>query len=165
MIETQRLPNLGEGIESGVVVGVLVAPGDQVSAGQALFELEADKVTVEVPATVDGRIREIFALMGSEVRVGDRMADIECQAAAADVSAGEAVKIDEIPTGPVRVDRLDTIEGQRKQPAADTAMVPIRADDHPPRRGLPHDAWRGSWGWISAPSPARTDGDASADRT
>jgi len=57
MIETQRLPNLGEGIESGVVVGVLVAPGDQVSTGQALFELEADKVTVEVPATVDGRIR------------------------------------------------------------------------------------------------------------
>ena len=94
MIETQRLPNLGEGIESGVIVGVLVAPGDQVSTGQMLFELEVDKVTVEIPATVDGRIRELFAVMGSEVRVGDRMADIECRAAAAKVSAGEAVKID-----------------------------------------------------------------------
>ena len=135
MIETQRLPNLGEGIESGMIVGVLVAPGDQVSTGQMLFELEVDKVTVEIPVTVDGRIRELFVVMGSEVRVGDRMADIECRAAAADVSAGEAFKIDEMPTDPVRVDRLDTIEGQRKQPAPDIATVPIRADDHPAPAG------------------------------
>jgi len=135
MIETQRLPNLGEGIESGVIIGVLVAPGDQVSTGQILFELEVDKVTVEIPATVDGRIRELFTVMDSEVRVGDRMADIECRAAAAGVSAGEAVKIDEMPTDPVRVDRLDTTGGQRKQPTADTATVPLQADDHPAPAG------------------------------
>lgn len=131
MIETQRLPNLGEGIESGVVVGVLVAPGDRVSAGQTLFELEIDKVTVEVPATVDGRVRELIAVMGSEVRVGDRMADIEYQAVEADVSAEETVKTDAAPTNPVRVNRSDTLRESRRPSAESAAMVPTLADDLP----------------------------------
>ncbi len=135
MIETQRLPNLGEGIESGVVVGVLVAPGDQVSAGQALFELEADKVTVEVPATVDGRIREIFALMGSEVRVGDRMADIECAGITTDVISGETVETDGAPTDPIPVNRSDTVEEQPGQSSESAATLPTQADDHPAPAG------------------------------
>ena len=136
MIETQRLPNLGEGIESGVIIGVLVAPGDRVSAGQTLFELEVDKVTVEVPATVDGRIRELIAVVGSEVRVGDRMAEIECQAATADTSAEEVAETDEAPTDPVRAERSDTLGKERRRHFPETtATVPSRMDDHPAPAG------------------------------
>jgi len=135
MIEAQRLPNLGEGIESGVVVGVLVAPGDRVYAGQTLFELEVDKVTVEVPATVDGRVRELVAVMGSEVRVGDRMADIECQAAAADDSAGEIVETHEAPKDPVRADRSYNIGKPQRHPPVSAATVPTRFNDQPAPAG------------------------------
>ena len=135
MIETQRLPHLGEGIESGLVVGVLVAPGDRVSAGQTLFELEVDKVTVEVPATVDGRVRELFVVTGSEVRVGDRMAEIECRAAAADRSAEETFEAVEEPTDPVKVDQSDTPGELRRTSAKCAATVPTRVDGHPAPAG------------------------------
>src|SRR3954471_6860907 len=44
------LPNLGEGIEGGVVVSVLVKPGDAVTAGQELFTIETDKASMPLPA-------------------------------------------------------------------------------------------------------------------
>ena len=43
------LPDLGENIDSGDVVSVLVAPGDTVKPGQAVLEVETDKAVIEVP--------------------------------------------------------------------------------------------------------------------
>ena len=38
-----KLPKLGEGADSGVVVNVFVKEGDQVTKGQAIIELENEK--------------------------------------------------------------------------------------------------------------------------
>ena len=65
-----RLPELGEGIESGDVVGVLVAEGDSVELQQPLVELETDKATVEVPAEVAGTITKVHVSNGDTVAVG-----------------------------------------------------------------------------------------------
>ena len=48
------LPTLGENIEEGEVISVLVKPGETVTEGQALLELETDKATVEVPPKGEG---------------------------------------------------------------------------------------------------------------
>ena len=66
-----RLPELGENIESGDVVRVAVQPGDQVSQGQTVLELETDKAVVEVPSSVSGTVSEVKAQVGQKVRVGD----------------------------------------------------------------------------------------------
>ena len=65
-----RLPNLGEGIESATVTGVLVKPGEAVTAGQNLVAVETDKAAVEVPAEADGVVAEVLVKPGDKVPVG-----------------------------------------------------------------------------------------------
>jgi pyruvate dehydrogenase E2 component (dihydrolipoamide acetyltransferase) len=54
-----RLPALGENIEQGDLVRLMIAPGAAVSEGQAIMELETDKAVVEVPSSVSGEKRRI----------------------------------------------------------------------------------------------------------
>ena len=44
-----KLPELGENIESGDLVRVIVSPGAQVNEGDPVIELETDKAVIEVP--------------------------------------------------------------------------------------------------------------------
>lgn len=68
-----KLPELGENIESGDVVRVAVQPGDEVTEGQTLIELETDKAVVEVPSPVSGTVSEVLAKAGQSLKVGDRL--------------------------------------------------------------------------------------------
>jgi pyruvate dehydrogenase E2 component (dihydrolipoamide acetyltransferase) len=65
-----KLPALGENIEQGDLVRLMVAPGANVSEGQAVMELETDKAVVEVPSSVTGKITEILVKEGDKVKVG-----------------------------------------------------------------------------------------------
>jgi pyruvate dehydrogenase E2 component (dihydrolipoamide acetyltransferase) len=65
-----KLPILGENVDSGVVVNVLVSEGDEVAEGQPLIELETEKATVEVPASASGRVKEISVKEGDTLKVG-----------------------------------------------------------------------------------------------
>ncbi|MCB1859265.1 MAG: 2-oxo acid dehydrogenase subunit E2 [Gammaproteobacteria bacterium] len=76
MIETLLLPSLGEGIGSGTIVSVSVEPGARIAAGQPLFDVEADKVSVEIPATMAGEVLDVFVSAGDEVSVGAPLATI-----------------------------------------------------------------------------------------
>ena len=64
------LPELGEGIESGDVVTLLVAVGDVVTQEQPLLELETDKAVIEVPAPVNGTVQAIHVQAGDKALVG-----------------------------------------------------------------------------------------------
>lgn len=66
-----RLPELGENIEAGDVVRVGVQPGEEVTEGQTVLELETDKAVVEVPSTVAGKVSEVQAKVGQRIKVGD----------------------------------------------------------------------------------------------
>src|SRR6202167_2086531 len=65
-----KLPALGENIEQGDLVRLMVAPGSTVSEGQAVMELETDKAVVEVPSSVSGTIKEILVKEGDKIKVG-----------------------------------------------------------------------------------------------
>jgi pyruvate dehydrogenase E2 component (dihydrolipoamide acetyltransferase) len=64
------LPELGEGIESGDVVTLLVAVGDVVTQEQPLLELETDKAVIEVPAPVAGTVQTLHVQAGDKALVG-----------------------------------------------------------------------------------------------
>jgi len=65
-----KLPELGENIEQGDLVRLMVAPGAAVSAGQSVMELETDKAVVEVPSSVTGTVQEIKVKEGDKIKVG-----------------------------------------------------------------------------------------------
>ena len=66
-----RVPALGESIVDAVIATWLKHEGDAVSVGDALVELETDKVNVEVSAEQSGVLQKIVKKEGDEVAVGD----------------------------------------------------------------------------------------------
>ena len=65
-----RLPNLGEGAESGTVVSILVKEGDQITKGQTILELENEKAVAPIPSTVSGTVAKIRVKEGEKLSVG-----------------------------------------------------------------------------------------------
>ncbi|MGA8866744.1 MAG: biotin/lipoyl-containing protein, partial [Candidatus Sulfotelmatobacter sp.] len=78
-----KLPELGENIEQGDLVRLMVSPGAAVSAGQAVMELETDKAVVEVPSSVSGTIHEIRVKEGDKIKVGQVVFTVENNGSAA----------------------------------------------------------------------------------
>lgn len=71
-----KIPDLGESVLTATLVHWLKQAGDAVSIGDALAELETDKVDVEVAAPHDGVLAEIRVAEGDDVAVGDVIAVI-----------------------------------------------------------------------------------------
>jgi 2-oxoglutarate dehydrogenase E2 component (dihydrolipoamide succinyltransferase) len=65
-----RVPALGESVTEATVAKWLKKVGDTVAVDDPLVELETDKVTLEVNATVAGTITEIAAAEGANIGVG-----------------------------------------------------------------------------------------------
>ena len=78
-----KLPELGEGIESGDVLELLVKEGDTVKADQGLLELETDKATVTVPSPAAGIVLKILVAPGDSVPVGQLVVQLEAGSGAA----------------------------------------------------------------------------------
>jgi pyruvate/2-oxoglutarate dehydrogenase complex dihydrolipoamide acyltransferase (E2) component len=70
-----RLPKIGMEMTEAVVARWLAADGSTVAKGQPLYELETDKVTNEIEAPADGRLRHI-AVEGDTYQVGDPVAEL-----------------------------------------------------------------------------------------
>lgn len=65
-----KLPELGENIEQGDLVRLMVAPGANITSGQSVMELETDKAVVEVPSSVSGTVQEVHVKEGDKIKVG-----------------------------------------------------------------------------------------------
>ncbi len=65
-----KLPALGENVEQGDLVRLMIAPGAEVSEGQAVMELETDKAVVEVPSSVSGKVQDVLVKEGDKIKVG-----------------------------------------------------------------------------------------------
>lgn len=65
-----KVPELGEGVEKGDVVRVMVKAGDVLKVDQPVFELETDKATIEVPSTIAGTITDVQIKQGDKVKPG-----------------------------------------------------------------------------------------------
>jgi pyruvate dehydrogenase E2 component (dihydrolipoamide acetyltransferase) len=65
-----KLPELGENIDQGDLVRLMISPGSTITEGQPVMELETDKAVVEVPSSVTGTVKEIRVKQGDKVKVG-----------------------------------------------------------------------------------------------
>jgi pyruvate dehydrogenase E2 component (dihydrolipoamide acetyltransferase) len=77
-----KLPNLGENIESGDVVDVLVKEGDTIRAEQEVIELETEKAVLPVPCPTAGVVRKIHVKKGDTVPVGGVVLSLEAASSA-----------------------------------------------------------------------------------
>ena len=72
-----KLPELGENIDQGDLVRLMISPGANVAEGQPVMELETDKAVVEVPSSVSGTVQEIRVKEGEKVKVGQVIFTVE----------------------------------------------------------------------------------------
>jgi pyruvate dehydrogenase E2 component (dihydrolipoamide acetyltransferase) len=149
------LPELGEGIESGDVVNILVTAGEAIEKDQPVLELETDKAVIEVPAPVGGMVRELRVQQGDKAAVGQVILTIETEAAPA--SATPAAPDAEIETEEpeisveeaappakaheqeaARARRVSPI-GERPPPAPQAPLVPkpVEGDSQAASNGRP----------------------------
>jgi 2-oxoglutarate dehydrogenase E2 component (dihydrolipoamide succinyltransferase) len=68
------MPQLGETVREGTISAWRKRVGDPVSPDEPLFEVETDKVTVDIPAPAAGVLVEILVPAGERVEVGTRLA-------------------------------------------------------------------------------------------
>ena len=118
-----KLPELGENIEQGDLVRLMVAPGATVNTGQSVMELETDKAVVEVPSSVSGTVQEIRVKEGDKIKVGqviftvdgaEAKAPAATAAAAAPAPAATPSEQKSVPTPA----RKETASEQKAQPTA-----------------------------------------------
>ena len=65
------MPQLGNSVESCIIVEWMIAEGDTVAVDQTLASIETDKSTMEVPSTAEGTVLKLLWEEGDEVPVKD----------------------------------------------------------------------------------------------
>src|SRR3989454_7553551 len=67
-----KLPDIGEGVHEGEVVKWFVKEGDPIRENDPVVEVMTDKVTVQIPSPVTGKVLQLRAKEGEVVKVGAR---------------------------------------------------------------------------------------------
>lgn len=70
------MPKMGDAMEEGVLIKWLKAVGDEVAEGDALAEIETDKITLEMEAQESGFLTNVFVDEGATVPIGEVVATI-----------------------------------------------------------------------------------------
>ena len=73
------LPELGEDIDTGDVVALLVSVGDTIEVDQPVLEIETDKAAIEIPSSVNGIITAIHVEEGGIVEVGKPILTVDTE--------------------------------------------------------------------------------------
>jgi pyruvate dehydrogenase E2 component (dihydrolipoamide acetyltransferase) len=92
-----KVPELGENVEKGDVVRVMVKAGDVITVDQPIFELETDKATIEVPSTVAGTVVEMKIKQGDKVKPGQVVLTVSGEAEVPKSRGPEVPKAVEVP--------------------------------------------------------------------
>ena len=111
MSEKIIVPVLGESITEATVSKWLKNEGDEVKTDEPIVELETDKVNLEVPSPISGKLTEIISKNGSVVEVGAHLGSIE----EIGISEKKNQKIEKIkPT--VKKENIENSEPRQNEP-------------------------------------------------
>ena len=115
-----KLPKLGEGADSGVVVNVFVKEGDTVARDQPILELENEKAVASIPSAAAGVVAKIYVKPGDKITVGQRLISL---------SGGEpasAVKVAQASRLPTAIeDEDENVEEDEQVSAAARVAAPV----------------------------------------
>jgi 2-oxoglutarate dehydrogenase E2 component (dihydrolipoamide succinyltransferase) len=124
-----KVPALGESVTEATVAKWLVKAGDAVTIDQPLCELETDKVTVEVNATVAGTMVDLAVEEGATVQVGGVLCHIEAGAAGVAAAKPAVAPVAAAPTpAPCRRDCAGGSRGAPTCSAPPSASCSHRSD-------------------------------------
>jgi pyruvate dehydrogenase E2 component (dihydrolipoamide acetyltransferase) len=151
-----KLPNLGENVESGDVLSILVREGDTVSANQDLLEIETDKATMPIPSPNAGKVVRILVKEGDTISVGAPIVEI-------DIAEGAEKSVPKPAAPPKKVQAPADAKAKERQPdEAEEAEVEAGAIP-PDEPESPHsDDEQGSPGEVEETEPVRAKKSASA---
>ncbi len=130
-----KLPELGENIEGGDVLRVMVKAGDAIKKDQPVLELETDKATIEVPSSAEGVVKEIKVKEGEKVKVGQTIFVVDeapSPSANGDTAPSPAPEPPPAAAAPVQAAqpakaekrKAEVVEMNRPKPAAAAASAP-----------------------------------------
>ena len=120
-----KLPKLGEGADSGVVVNVFVKEGDPVAKGQAIIELENEKAVASIPSTAAGVVARIHIKPGDKINVGQRLLTLN-EEGKPSAEPAPAAKRAPVPAAPAVVADEGENEEEQVLTAAPVASPSIR---------------------------------------
>ncbi len=127
-----KVPEMGESILEGSVGRWLKKQGETVRAGEALLELETDKINLEVSAPVDGVLERIEKQEGETVAVGEVL--------------GTITPLSEQPSPPLAAEQPEQGQAQAtaQKPQPETKPVTPLARKLAEEEGVPLEAISGS---------------------
>ena len=115
------VPELGESVVEARVAKWLKKPGDAVSAGDALVELETEKIDLEVSADRAGVLTDVKYKEGDDVKVGEILAVLEEPAS----------------NGSAGTDKVPTVPTVPEVPKGDVPKVPVPGASATQRKATP----------------------------
>ena len=126
-----KLPELGENIEAGDLVRLLVQPGASVSEGQPVMELETDKAVIEVPSSVTGTVKDISVKEGDKIKVGQVVFTVDDGAGAKPAQQKPAGRAEQKPVEVAGDDRAARVEVQTAIRQEGKTQKEALPPDHP----------------------------------
>lgn len=124
-----KVPTLGESVTEATVSKWFKEVGDAIAADEPLLELETDKVTLEVNASVSGTLAEIVVPAGSDVEVGALLGSIaEGAAAKPKAAAAKGVPAPQVKADPAPAPQAKPVSAPQAavQPALPALAPAVR---------------------------------------
>lgn len=124
-----NLPELGEDIDAGDVVALLVSVGDTIEVDQPVLEIETDKAAIEIPSSVSGVITAIHVEEGGIIEIGKPILTVDTEGGSGEAptppkTPEKAAPVSKAVSPPPHVEKQEvppTVAAPKTQPPPETA--------------------------------------------
>lgn len=131
-----KMPDVGEGLTEAEILKWYVQPGDTVTDGQVVCEVETAKAAVELPIPYDGVVRELRFPEGTTVDVGTPIITVDVSGGAAPAEAAPVAETPaETPAAAAPAPQETPSVGSGRQPVLVGYGVATTSTKRRPRKG------------------------------
>ncbi len=116
-----KLPNLGEGADSGTVVTLFVKEGDKLAKDQPVLELENEKAVATIPSTADGTVSKVYVKTGDRISVGQKILSLGEGSSGAEASAAQSKPAANAKATPAKPVAESKVEAETEETTEDDA--------------------------------------------
>ncbi|MCT2589051.1 2-oxo acid dehydrogenase subunit E2 [Streptomyces sp. N2-109] len=133
-----KMPDVGEGLTEAEILSWSVQPGDAVTDGQVVCEVETAKAAVELPIPFDGKVHELRFEEGTTVDVGTVIITVDTDPSAGPEAAGpETTGAPQSPEGAAGAEGDEGGQGGARQPVLVGYGVSTSSTKRRPRKPQP----------------------------
>ena len=129
-----NFPDIGEGLEEGTILQWYVVKGQAIKAGQALVNMETDKIVTDIPSPKTGTIVAVYGSVGETIKVGSPLVEIEIEGvfgAEAVAEAKETIKTEPIEESASVIGTMELAGNSAIMAASDEGPSKQKQDDKP----------------------------------